>query len=161
MASGSFSNSGWVSGSSSHDNLYRNGMDVTLLYPGIGEVGSGFILDAHPAGDWRGVELQGNSNDYVLLRPSEIIPQFSDLPIDPRQVGVTVLGQAVDKSVLWKVLDLMIPPEDSHTDDTDEGVDCPYIARSQWVGHEVLRKGDGGDVIASGRINCCDSSDPY
>ena len=136
-------------------------MDVTLLYPDIGEVGSGFILEAQPAGIWLGVCYPDDIQEYVLLRPSGIFPEFNTLPLHPRQLGISVIGQALDKTVLWKVVDLMIPSGDPPMDEDVANADCPFLARSQWVGHEILKKAENGRVVASGRVNCCFPTDHF
>ena len=149
MASGSGSNSDSTYARSAPRIELRNGMDVTLLYPDIGAVGSGFILEAQPTGIWLGVCFTDDIQQYVVLRPSEIFPEFRTLPIHPRQLGISVIGQALDKTVLWKVVDLMISSGDPPIDEDVANADSPFLARSQWMGHEILKKAKNGRVVAS------------
>jgi hypothetical protein len=108
-------------------------MSVKLLSTGFGDVGMGTIVEVHPMGQWLGVDIPLVSNEFILLRPTIVKPCTEDLPLDLYQRGFSRLVEALQRTVLWRAADVMVPSLDPQMDAS------PFIRQECWVGLEVHR----------------------
>jgi hypothetical protein len=67
-------------------------------------------------GQWLGVDIPLASKEFILLRPTIVKPCVEDLSLDPCQRGFNRLVEALQRTVLWKVADLMVPSGDPKMD---------------------------------------------
>jgi hypothetical protein len=73
---------------------------------------------------WLGVDIPLASTEFVLLRSTLVKPDAKDLPMDPCQRGFNRLVAALQRTVLWRVVDVMVSSRD------------PLMDASPFVGHE-------------------------
>ena len=60
------------------------GQAVKLVVPCFGKVGIGYVVDVHPSGQWLGVTILAFSMEFILVRPSTIMPFVENLFLEPR-----------------------------------------------------------------------------
>jgi hypothetical protein len=128
---------------------------VKLLSTGFGDVGMGTIVEVHPMGQWLGVDIPLASKEFILLRPTIVKPRTEDLPLDPCQRGFSRLVEALWRTVLWRVANVMVPSGDPQVDAS------PFVRQECWVGLEVHSSNVQGVLVSSGRIMCLMPDDHF
>ena len=78
----------------SRSNELRPGQSVKLVVPLFGEIGIKFVVDVHPSRQWLGATIKAFSTEFILVRPSTIVPVAEDL----------FLELARGAAVFWRML---------------------------------------------------------
>ena len=134
---------------------FSNGDIVKIYLPGLGEVGVGTIVEARPQGEWLGVPIPIDPWIFVLLRPSSIVSEAERSRVTPCQRGVQTLLDALNRTVLWSLADIV-------KQSADAGVDqSPFIRQQDWIGLEVHRLDSEGVLLSSKRITCWQTNDYF
>ena len=63
---------------------------MKLVVPRFGEVGIGSVVDVHPSRQCLGVTIPAFSAEFILVRPSTIVPVAENLFLEPCQGGCIV-----------------------------------------------------------------------
>ena len=128
---------------------------MKLFIEGLGEVGVGSVVEVCPQGKWLGVAIPINPWVYVLLRPHLFNSEAQHYKLNPSQRGLSTLSDAVERTILWTVTDVVKSSGDVPLDTR------PYICQDQWVGLEVHYRDSVGVLISSGRIMCWKENDHF
>ena len=71
--------------SSGRSDELRPGQAVKLVVPRFGEIGIGSIVDVHRPGQWLSVNIPAFSMEFILVRPSTIVPIVENLFLEGLQ----------------------------------------------------------------------------
>ena len=130
-----------------------------VFYPGHGIVGHAMVIEAVPTGCWLGVDIDHTFAEFTLLRPVEIHAVERSLFVHPMQEGISVLTESIGRTILWETASLVLTLNKGETSGSTST--SPFVPQAEWVGKVVKRFNSDGDLMASSRVNCIHSDEPF